>query len=56
MLNIIGEALVLVVTFVVGVAVGAHNVVSVDKAIDVVKKAEQSAQATITKITAHKVS
>lgn len=50
------EAAGAVVVFVVGVAVGAHNAVTVDKAIAVVKQAEASAQATLAKITAHKAS
>lgn len=42
--------------FVVGAAVGAHNVPTVAKAITALKGYEQSAQDTLAKITAHKVS
>lgn len=52
--QVIFELLAGVVIFVAGVLIGAHNVVPVDKAISTVDSAEQSAAATLAKITAHK--
>lgn len=40
--------------FVVGAAVGAHNVPTVQKAITAIKAAETNAKDTLDKITAHK--
>lgn len=42
--------------FLVGAAVGAHNVPTVTKAITAIKTAETNAQDTLSKITAHKAS
>lgn len=42
--------------FVLGTIVGANNVPSVQKAIAALKSAEQNAQDTLAKITAHKAS
>lgn len=55
-LNLLPYAAVAVLFFVVGAAVGAHNVPSVQKAITALKGAEQNAKDTLDKITAHKAS
>lgn len=46
----------IVVSFFVGAAFGAMNAQTVDKAIAAITAAENSAKATLSKITAHKAS
>ena len=54
MLQLVLEIGIPLLTFVGGIAVGAHNVVTIDKAIATLDTAEKSAAATLAKITAHK--
>lgn len=44
------------VAFVAGAIVGAANTATVSSAVNIIKAAEQEAQATLTQITAHKAS
>lgn len=54
MLQILIEVVTAIVLFGGGVLVGAHNAVSVDKAISIVEAAEKTAVANLSKIGAHK--
>lgn len=53
-MDILFDLIGAVVLVLSGILIGAHNAVTVDKAISTIEDAEKSAQATLSKIVTHK--
>lgn len=56
MIEVLIHVVLIAITFIAGIGVGAHNVPSVTKAIAAIKAAEDNAKTTLARITSHKAS